>query len=226
MIKDIAKTAVFVLLFAALLWLSGKEAIKKKTLEPITEAQLQERLDQAKGYAVVLETLKYYREAASDNGYSQDAAHLLEVWILCEGYAALVSDGAFIETINRSASYKKKARAKICATDMALFMFCISADETNHNPEAIATNKNGTRDTGITQINQECHNAISRDLTPELWARPWTDTEKNIAGRYIWIIQRINAGKPWDKMTKKRGWKLYERLKKATEKHAGEGACS
>lgn len=223
--RDLIWISIFLLAAILLIYWEDNRS-REFSKGKITEQEMKYRLKEAKGYAVVIETLKYYREHFSDNGYSQDPAHLLRVWNLCEAYAEVVNDGRFLINVDRSAAFKLNALRKIKRTDMPLFMFAVCADETNYDPKAIAWNKNGTYDIGITQINQENHKHIEPQLPKELQGRAWTDLEKNIAGRYLWIIHRIRSGQSWDIMTDKRGWKFYRRLKKATANYLGDEPCS
>lgn len=189
---------------------------EKRALEKITPENLRDKLSEAYGYFVIAKTIEYYKTHKSNNGYNQNPTHLLAVWKYCNDYAPVVA-GDLINMMPIENNIKKRAVAELLAIDMPLFMFCVSADETNYVPEAVAGNKDYTSDIGITQINEVCHPEIEKFMPDDLKARPWTDVEKNIAGRYIWIRNRIYAGQRWDIMTRKRGWALYEKIYRETE---------
>ena len=181
---------------------------------PITTVEIQERLHETKAYIAILTTIDYYKSNVANNGYNQNAAHLLQVWNFCQTYAPIVTDMSWIDQLLQPEIKKERIRADIKAIDMPLLMFCICGDESAFHPNAVYTNKNKTQDSGITQINQECQQEINQLLPKDLQARPWTDTEKNIVGRYIWIMQRAKSGMAWDIMTRQRGWKLYMLISK------------
>jgi hypothetical protein len=165
------------------------------TSQAITADDLQDRLREAQGYAAVLETIKYYQQNQDDNGYSQNADHLLKVWNFCAIYADTITDPRWIDTINQPAAYREKLKAQICSIDVPLFMFCACADESAYMPGAIGTNKNKTQDIGITQINQGCHAEINPLLPPDLRTRAWTDTEKKHC-RALYMDYESRQGRP------------------------------
>ena len=191
----------------------------------LMEAEMTGHLDRAMEYKIVLETLKYYRENHSNNGFNQNIKHLEKVWFLCFIYAKLIEDATLLDTMDIPEKQKQLEREKICNLNIPLFMFSVCSDETNFNPNAIAYNKDGSFDIGITQINEECVDSIEKQLTPDLREQHWTDLDKNIAGRYIWIMDRIKMGMKWDIMTEERGWKFYHRLNKASKKYREKHPC-
>lgn len=211
---------------AIMLYKTAKDAkTEQQTNQPITLETVRERAAEAKQYIVVAETIEYYKTHKNNNGYNQDPEYLLKIWALCNLYAELITDTRWVDTIKQPKAYREKVKAELCAVDIPLFMFCVSSDESNFNPAALAVNRNKTTDKGITQINQVCFPEIDIHLTPELRERCWTDEEKNIAGRYVWIMNRIKAGQKWDIMTTKRGWALYRRINTRTQGIAGEKSC-
>jgi hypothetical protein len=183
----------------------------EKKNKAITPAVLQERIQQTRTYVAILETINYYKTNNDDNGYSQNAEHLLQVWNFCKVYAPMITEDCWIEQLRQPETYKAKIRAEIESIDIPLFMFCLCSDESGFQPDAIHINKNKSQDSGITQINQTCQSEITaRMQITDFKDRPWTDMEKNIAGRYIWIMMRAKDGMAWKQMTKRRGWKLYK----------------
>jgi hypothetical protein len=181
---------------------------------PVTTADIRERLQETKAYIAILATIDYYKAHSNNNGYNQDAAHLLQVWNYCQDYATVITDIRWIDQLKQPETYKEKIRAEIKAIDVPLFMFCVCSDEAAFHPGAVYTNKNNTQDSGITQINQARQAEINQLLPKDLQTRPWTDTEKNIAGRYVWIMTRVKDGMAWDIMTRQRGWTLYKLISK------------
>lgn len=162
-------------------------------------------------YVIAVETVKQYQFMKYENGYCTDAAYLLHVYEMCEKYAPIVTDTAWMDQLSRE--QRDKATKEIKATNMPLFMFAVCSDETNFLPEAVnKNNKNNTTDHGITQINDINLRKINKQLPKELQDRPWSDTEKNIAGRYYWIRDRVRLGLPWKQWSENRGKRLYEKL--------------
>ena len=197
-------------------FLGWQGAERERTRPRTTTESLRERVYEAVGYIAVIETVNFYKKHKNNNGYNQEPEHLLNVWNLCEAYAETITDTRWVDALNRTDTEKEKIKEKINSLNIPLFMYCVAACETAYDPNAVATNRNKTQDFGITQINENCHAEIEPWMPADLRERPWTDTEKNIAGRYVWIMNRIRAGQAWDLMTQARGWKLYRRIEKAT----------
>lgn len=75
----------------------------------------------------------------------------------------------------------------------------------------------GTKSYGITQLNTKVIFYIEEILDkrfPEFIGRDIRiDTEKNIAGRFLWIAHRREVGKGWAYLSDDRGWVLYAILR-------------
>lgn len=187
--------------------------IKENAKRTPANNQLAESVE---AYIAIAETLNYYRELGFDNGYCKDREHLRRIWNLCRKYEYIVKDTAWLQRTCKLKSEKEYLKQQIEKADFTLFMFMVCMDETNYDPEQTYSNTNGSMDYGITQINNINLEGIQQQMPAYLQLMPWTCAEKNIAGRYVWIRDRIKMGMPWSIMTKERGWKLYDKIRTAT----------
>lgn len=149
---------------------------------------------------IALYPMVYYREQGyfkADNPYARDPEHFKRVWLYCNKYKYLLSKDAL----------------EICKKqdiDPVKFNFVWHHKESKYSPLIVCTNKNGTRDYGMAQINDCVWDTLYAQLPENLKKirNPKLNPEIAVAMLYLWMSDRTKQGMSWCYLNNE-AWTMY-----------------